>query len=144
MRETTARTGTPVRAVERLLHGFQKIKDRPDVVVHPQYGGQVSARDVGDLRPVHQPDKILLHFPGEEILIGQDQEDLACQHRKICCRDRLLVHQVGKQAGNMYVLFLLVVLEDRLKHVLRVGISSALSLRMWLIPALMSVGLSFS
>ena len=121
MRETTARTGTPVRAVERLLHGFQIIKDRPDVVVCLQYGRQVSARDVGGLRPVHQPDKILLHFSGEEILIGQDQENLACQHRKICCRDRLLMHQVGKQAGNMYVLFLLVVLEDRLKHILRVG-----------------------
>ena len=79
------------------------------------------AGNIGDLRIVHQFDQILLHFPGEEILIGQNQKDLPLKRRKIRFGHGLLMHQVGKQAGNMHILFLLVIFEDRLKHILRAG-----------------------
>ena len=35
------------------------------------------------------------------------------------CKARSLVHQVCQQAGDMYILRLLEVLEDRLKHIPR-------------------------
>lgn len=102
------------------------------------------AGNIGDLRIVHQFDQILLHFSGEEILIGQNQKDLPRKRRKIRFAHGLLMHQVGKQAGNMHILFLLVIFEDRLKQSCAQAISSALSLRIWRMPAFMSFGFSFS
>ena len=79
------------------------------------------AGNIGNRQVVHQPDKILLHFPREEVLIRQNQQDFPLQRRKIRRRHRLLVHQVRQKAGNAHVLLLLVVLENRLEHIPDVG-----------------------
>ena len=75
------------------------------------------ARNIGNLRIVHQPDKILLHFSRKEILIGQDEKDLPCKRCKVCLCHRLLIHEVGKQPGDMRIFFLLVIFENGLKHI---------------------------
>ena len=79
------------------------------------------AGDVDDLRVLHQFDEVLLHLAGEEVLIGQNQQNAAFQRPKIRLGHGGLVHQVCQQAGDAYVLCLLEVLEDRLKHIPRVG-----------------------
>ena len=70
---------------------------------------------------VHQSDEILLHFRREEILIGQDEKNFSRKRCKIRRCYGFLVHKIGKKPGDMYVLFLRVILENRLKHILRAG-----------------------
>ncbi|MFR6027544.1 MAG: hypothetical protein ACLUMK_13745, partial [Christensenellales bacterium] len=101
--------------------GKQKAADGADITVRVQDRRQMPARNIENLRMVHQSDEILLHFRREEILIGQDEKNFS---RKRCKTRRchgLLVHKIGKKPGDMHVLFLWVILENRLKHILRAG-----------------------
>lgn len=77
------------------------------------------AGDVDDLRVLHQFDEVLLHLVGEEILIRKNQQNAAFQRSKNRLGHGGLAHQVCQQAGDMYILRLLEVLEDRLKHIPR-------------------------
>ena len=95
----------------------QKRADRADVVVRLQYRGQMASGNVTDLRIVHEADEIRLHLPGEKVLIWQDAQDLSRKQRKLRRRHGFLVHEIGKQARNMHVLFLRVIPEDRLEHI---------------------------
>ena len=70
---------------------------------------------------MHQPYQILLHFTGEKVLIRQNKQDLPRKRGEIRLGHRLLVHKVGKKPRDMYIFFLLVVLKNRLEHILRTG-----------------------
>ena len=62
--------------------GKQKAADGADITVRVQDRRQMPARNIENLRMVHQSDEILLHFRREEILIGQDEKNFPASAAK--------------------------------------------------------------
>lgn len=62
--------------------GKQKAADGADITVRVQDRRQMPARNIENLRMVHQSDEILLHFRREEILIGQDEKNFSRKRAK--------------------------------------------------------------
>ena len=75
---------------------------RANVVIRFYDRRKMTAGYIGNLRLMHQSYEILLHFSGEEVLVGKDEKDAAFEIGKVRCRYRFLVHKISEQAGDIH------------------------------------------